>query len=66
LDIGQHLRKRVCFVLNQGLVHAANIDDFICFGCNLSIGAVEGDEVGTHLKASKGLDVVDGDVASFV
>ena len=60
------MRKRVCFVLIQGLVYATNIDDFVCFRCNLIIGAVYSDEFGTYLKVSKCLVVVHGDVAAFV
>ena len=52
-------------VLIQGHDYATNIDDFISFGCNLSMGAIYGDEVGKYLKVSKRLVVVHGDVASF-
>ena len=51
--------------LIQDLHYVANIVDFMNIGCNLSIGAVYSDEVGTYLKVSKRLVVVHGDVVSY-
>ena len=54
--------KTCLFCIDSRSCLCNQIANFVCFTCNLNIGAVYGDEVGTYLKVWNWLVVVNGDV----